>query len=35
MKIKNSSDINLVYIKKVDINKIELMISLTISEFKN
>ena len=31
MKIENSSSTNLVYIKKLDINKVELIISLIIS----
>lgn len=32
--MKNSNSINLVYVKKVDINEIELLISLIVSEFR-
>ena len=35
MKIKNNSCLNLVYMEKVDTNKMGSIISLKISKFKN
>ena len=35
MKIKNNSCLNLIYIEKVDTNKMGSIISLKISKFKN